>query len=211
MSRSATFRALSFVVVVCLLSTNVLAEAAAMLEPTGTVLVNDSQVMRVSTVFPGDRVKTGSGSAVISAKGTTVLLAANSSLTIGPTAMALDEGSASTTLAPGQRAEVGSLTLTPAGNEPASYDVDRGCGFVRITVKSGALNVSANGGAPVTLTAGNSHKFEVAKTAECGGQANSTQPVMSNRAAIITGGVVALAAGLIVWFTTDNDASVVGP
>ena len=211
MSRSATFRALSFLLVVCFLSTNVLAEAAAMLEPSGMVLVNDSQVNRVSTVFAGDRVKTGSGSAVISGKGTTVLLAANSSMTVGASGMALDEGSASTTLAPGQSAQVASLTLTPAGGQPASYDVSKGCGFVQITVKSGSLNVSASGGAPVTLTAGNTQKFDVAKTAECGGEHNPNQPVMSNRGAVITGGVVALAAGLIVWFTTDNDASVVTP
>jgi ferric-dicitrate binding protein FerR (iron transport regulator) len=200
MSRSAAFRALSCITLVFFLAGNVFADAAAMVEPTGTVLVNDTQVTRVSTVFAGDRVKTGTGSgAVISSKGATILLAANSAMTVGANHLALDQGSASATLAPGESAEVSSLTLTATGDAPASYDVSRGCGFVQITVKSGTLSVASGNGAPTTLTAGNSQKFEIAKTAECG-----TPPPNNNTVAIVTGGVVALAAGLIVWFTTGE-------
>lgn len=203
MSRSATFRALTCLLLVCFCAANVFAEAAAMMEPTGTVLVNETQVTRVSTVFAGDRVKTGTGSgAVISSKGTTMLLAANSSLTVGANNLALDQGSASTTLAAGESAQVSSLTLTNAGDSPASYDVSRGCGYVQITVKSGTLTVASGSGAPTTLSAGNSQKFEIAKTAEC-----SAPPADNNTVAVVTGGVVALAAGLIVWFTTGAEES----
>ena len=204
MSRSVTFRAMVCAVMVMFLAGNVFAEAAAMLEPNGTVMVNNAAVSRVSTVFSGDHVKTGTDSgAMVSGRGATVLLAANSSLTVGSRTMALDEGGAAITLAAGQSAQVGELSLTAAGDKPASYDVQRGCGYVKITVKSGSVTVT-DGGKTTTLNAGDSRNFQVPKNgADCSAGA------VNNKPGIITGVIVAVAAGLIVWFTTGESSEFV--
>ncbi len=203
MSNHATLRAVSIAVLVCFLAVEVFAAPVAMLEPTGTVLVNDTQVSRMSTVFAGDRIKTGTDSgALISGNGVTVHLIANSALTVGPKTVALDQGGATMTLAPGASATVDKLTLTASNDGPASYDVNRGCGYVQITVKSGTINVTDGGGNPVSLTAGSQHKWDIARTAECSQPVNDTKPVA-------IGATTAVAAGLVVWFTTGETSHTV--
>ena len=203
MSRGLAFRTFACAVLLMFLAGNVFAEAAAMLEPNGTVLVNETAVHRISTVFSGDRVRTGAASgAMISGRGGTVLLAANSSLTVGPRTMTLDQGGATMTLAAGQSAQVADLTLTAAADSPASYKVERDCGFVEIEVKSGTVNVTS-GGSTTTITAGHSKKFKVPKTAECASAAEN------DNSGIIFGSLAAVAAGLIIWFSFSETSRVV--
>lgn len=181
------------------LASNVLAAGpSAMLEPNGAVAVNSKPVSRMSTVFTGDKVTTGAKSgAMISGKGNTVLLAANSSLTVGPKTVTLDQGGASMTLQPGQSAQVAQLTLTATQDGPASYDVTRGCGYIEIKAKTGKIDVTENAKTEV-LTAPGKRKFEVNKdAASCGAGLSDAKAA----------GIViptAVASGLIVWYTTGE-------
>lgn len=184
--------------VLALAANMVAAGPSAMLEPNGSVAVNSKPVSRMSTVFMGDRITTGTKSgAVLSGKGTTVLLAANSSLTVGPKTVTLDQGGASMTLQPGQSAQVAGLTLTATQDGPATYDVSRGCGYVQIKVKSGKINVTENAKTEL-LTAPGQKKFEVNKES-----ASCAQGLTDNQALAIAV-PVAVASGLIVWFTTGE-------
>ncbi len=181
------------------LASNVLAAGpSAMLEPNGAVAVNSKPVSRMSTVFMGDKITTGEKSgAMISGHGNTVLLAANSSLTVGPKTVTLDQGGASMTLQPGQSAQVAQLTLTATQDGPASYDVTRGCGFIEIKAKSGKIDVTENSKTE-TLTAPGKRKFEVNKdAASCGAGLTDLQS-----ASIVI--PTAVASGLIVWYTTGE-------
>lgn len=187
------------VAMVLALSSNMLAAGpSAMLEPNGTVAVNSKPVSRMSTVFMGDKVTTGAKSgAMISGHGNIVLLAANSSLTVGPKTVTLDQGGASMTLQPGQSAQVAQLTLTATQDGPASYDVSRGCGFIEIKVKTGKIDISENAKTE-TLGAPNKRKFEVNKdAAKCGAGLTDAQ-------AFGIAAPIAVASGLIVWYTTGE-------
>src|SRR4051812_42371212 len=200
MSPGFAFRALSSAVLVMFLAGNVFAEAAAMLEPTGMVLVNQSKVNRISTVFSGDTVHTGSDSgALVSGRGNTVLLASNSAMTIGSRSVALDQGGASMTMAVGGSAQVGDLTLTPSEG-PVAYDVTRTSSSVDIKVKTGKLLV-ARGGVVTPLTAGSHQMFQ---NANANSNANNDNGDNHNKRAVVAGIIVAVAAGLIVWFTTGE-------
>ncbi len=181
------------------LTSNMLgAGPSAMLEPNGAVAVNSKPVSRMSTVFTGDKVTTGAKSgAMISGHGNTVLLAANSSLTVGPKTVTLDQGGASMTLQPGQSAQVAGLTLTATQDGPASYDVSRGCGFINIKAKTGKINVTENSKTEL-LTAPGQKKFEVNKDSASCAQGLSD----AKSAGIVL--PVAVASGLIVWYTTGE-------
>jgi hypothetical protein len=193
-----TSKVLIVVTVLALTSSMLAAGPSAMLEPNGAVAVNSKPVSRMSTVFTGDKVTTGTKSgAMLSGHGNTVLLAANSSLTVGPKTVTLDQGGASMTLQPGQSAQVAQLTLTATQDGPASYDVSRGCGFVEITAKSGKITVAENGKVE-TLSAPGKRKFEVNRNAsDCGGGLTDNQA-----AAIVI--PTAVASGLIIWYTTGE-------
>ena len=184
--------------ILALVSNMLAAGPSAMLEPNGAVAVNNKPVSRMSTVFTGDKITTGDKSgAVITGHGNTVLLAANSSLTVGPKTVTLDQGGASMTLQPGQSAQVSGLTLTATQDGPASYDVTHGCGFIEIKVKTGKINVTENSKTE-TLGAPDKRKFEVNKdAARCGGGLTDGQA-----AAIAF--PVAVASGLIIWYTTGE-------
>jgi len=206
MVRGITFRALSCAVLVLFLAGNVFAEAAAMLEPNGMVLVNDSQVNRVSTVFAGDTVHTGADSgALLSGRGNTVLLASNSAMTVGPRSVALDQGSASMTMSPAGSAQVGDLTLTPSAGS-AAYDVIRSANGIQIKVKSGKLLV-AKAGVITPLSAGSQQMF--ASVNNPNPPKNDDHANNNNRNAAIIGGLAAIAAGLVVWFTTNETSHIV--
>lgn len=200
MQSHVTSKALVCAVLVLALGGNLFAGsgATAMLEPSGSVVVNSKPVSRMSTVFMGDKIATGTKSgAVLSGRGNTVLLAANSSLTVGPRTVTLDQGGASMTLQPGQSAQVAQLTLTATQDGPASYDVSRGCGFVQIKAKSGKINVSENNKTEL-LTSPGQKKFEVNKdSASCAGGLTDNQ-------VLAIAGPAAVASGLIVWFTTGE-------
>ncbi len=198
MRSHVTSKILICAMVLALTSNMVAAGPTAMLEPNGAVAVNSKPVARMSTVFMGDKVTTGAKSgAVISGHGNTVLLAANSSLTVGPKTVTLDQGGASMTLQPGQSAQVAQLTLTATQDGPASYDVSRGCGFIKIKAKTGKINVTENNKTEM-LTAPGQKKFEVNKeTASC---TNG----LTDKQALAIAGPAAVASGLIVWYTTGE-------
>ncbi|MBI2678475.1 MAG: hypothetical protein HYX28_06810 [Candidatus Koribacter versatilis] len=203
MSRGIAFRAVAIAVLVVFLAGNVFADAAAMLEPNGTVLVNDSQVTRVSTVFDGDRVKTGNDSgAMLSGKDATVQLASNSSLTLGPRSVALDQGAAAMTLSPNGTAQVGDLTLTPSEG-PAAYQVSRTADSTQIKVTSGKLLV-ARAGVVTPLAAGSQQMFQNANS-----NSNNNAEGHSNKKLAAAGILIGVASGLIVWYTTGETSHLV--
>lgn len=208
MSRGIGFRAVASAVLVMFLAGNVFADAAAMLEPNGTVLVNDSQVTRVSTVFDGDRVKTGDDSgAMLSGKDATVQLASNSSLTLGPRSVALDQGAAAMTLSPTGSAQVGDLTLTPS-EAGASCQVSRSADSTEIKVTSGKLLV-ARAGVSTPLAAGSQQMFQNANANANSNSSNDDEERKKKKKRAAAGILFGVASGLIVWYTTGESSHIV--
>jgi hypothetical protein len=205
MSRGMAFKAVASTVLVMFLASTVLAEGAGMLEPTGNVMVNESQVTRVSAVFAGDRVKTGNDSgAMVSGKGATVQLASNSAMTMGARSVALDQGAAAMTLSPTGSAQVGDLTLTPSGGA-AAYEVSREPGTTQIKVTSGNLLV-ARAGVITPLSAGTQYMFQNGDPQNTPtGNAGHNRNVRT----AIAGAAIGVAAGLIVWFTVGETSHIV--
>jgi hypothetical protein len=209
MSHRATFRALACLVMIVFTAGTLLAEPAAMLEPTGSVTVNHVSVARTSAVFSGDRVETGADSrALISANGANVLLASNSSMSLDRGSVSVDRGTAMLTVTPGMSSRAGNLTISAAKGERAMYEVHYGARTIDVTARTSAVNIAMNG-KTLLLAAPASMSFarpDAPAAASPAAPANLNEwGDMRDRKAVWVGVGAAVAAGLIVWFTTGNN------
>jgi hypothetical protein len=141
MLRNKLFRTMCWVMVVAFPASVVLADSnSAMLQANGAVKINENTVNRSSAVFQGDRIATGKdSSAVITATGTSILLAPNSLLTFAGKQVSLTSGGAH--FNGPVSVSAGGLTITPASAN-GRFEVRYEATQVRITSVEGNLSVS---------------------------------------------------------------------
>jgi hypothetical protein len=139
--------------------------SSGMLYARGAVTLNGSKAPASSAVFAGDTLRTGDdASANISARGSRVLLAANSAAVLGDNALELTSGSALVTTSTGMTAAVRDLTVGPAKDETARFYIEQAEGRIKIAALEGGLAIR-NGSETTTLAAGRVMTFAPASTA----------------------------------------------
>jgi hypothetical protein len=87
----------------------------AMLSADGAVMVNGKNAPFSTAVFPGDQIATGKdASATVVAKGTTIVLPADSKIVYGRKAIQMEQGRVVITTQSGTQVRLGNLSITPA-------------------------------------------------------------------------------------------------
>jgi hypothetical protein len=116
------------------------ADTGAMLYPQGNVTVNGVQLDRSQAIFNGDRVHTAANGAVtITATGSSVLLAGDTSLLYGSQAVQFDSGAATIKTTKGLKTHFMNVRIEPAPN--ARYDIAARNGEVAIAALEGTLRL----------------------------------------------------------------------
>jgi hypothetical protein len=166
MSRNPLVRGMALMMAVLLPVSMMAADVTTgMLHVRGAVTLNGNKAPATSAVFAGDTLRTGADAAAsISARGSQILLAANSAATMGDNALQLNSGSALITTSTGTTAGVRDLTIAPAKDETARYYIEQAEGRVKIAALEGGLAIR-NGSDTTTLAAGRVMTFAPATTA----------------------------------------------
>lgn len=126
--------------------------SAVMVQSKGSLMLNGKAVPMSVAAFAGDRLETAAGSqATLTMKGSTVLLAEQSALTVGNQELRLHSGSLLVTSAH-QETRVNGHTIVP-GAKGAKFVVNEEDGLLRIAALEGALTIHG-ASEPVTLEAG---------------------------------------------------------
>jgi FecR protein len=174
-------------------STMMGADKAAMLYGTGQVTINTNPVKHPSAVFAGDRIQTGSDSAVtLTFPGTRVSLAANSSISYQPNKVLMDYGRALLEAKKGTVAQMAGLTIAPAA-AGAKFQLTETRGTVQVAALDGALAVS-DGLHTVKLPAGQ----EMSQDSAQGSASAAAGTTASAPTATVGGGMPGWAIGAIV-------------
>ena len=125
---------------------------AAMLINSGTVEINGQQAPRTSTIFPGDRVKTGPNSTAQVKVAETVLSIRNdSSVQYRGESIVFERGVLGVRGAQGPKLQFGDLTIS--AERPAKFVLINKDGEEKLAALEGALNISS-GGRSFTLNQG---------------------------------------------------------
>lgn len=166
MSRNPLVRGLALMMAVLLPMSMMAADVTTgMLHARGAVTLNGNKAPASSAVFAGDTLRTGADAAAnISARGSQILLAANSTATLGDNALQLTSGSAMVSTSTGTTAGVRDLTITPARDETSRYYIEQAEGRIKIAALEGGLAIRS-GGDTTTLAAGRVMTFAPATTA----------------------------------------------
>lgn len=116
--------------------------ASGMLYTNGSTWVNGSAVPKSTAVFAGDLVQTQpDSSANISARGSSVMVLADSLVKFEGPAVELEHGAVRVTTAQGLAAHAGEVTVKPAGNSWTEFQVQDVDGTVHIAANKGDLLV----------------------------------------------------------------------
>ena len=148
MSQTALRSALSLILAMVVPGQLMAADAASgMLYTNGSTWVNGSAVPKSMAVFAGDLVQTRpDSSANISARGSTVMVLADSLVKFDVAAVELEHGAVRVTTAQGMAAQAGEVTVKPAGNGWTEFHVQDVDGTVHIAANKGDLLVQDSQG-----------------------------------------------------------------
>src|SRR5947208_9893647 len=125
---------------------------AAMLIGSGSVELNGQQAPRTSTIFPGDRIKTGPNSTALGKVAQTVFSLRNdSSLQYRGGNIVFERGVLSVSGANGLNVEFGDLTIS--AERPAKFVLINKDGEEKLAALEGPLNITS-GGRNFTLNQG---------------------------------------------------------
>jgi hypothetical protein len=216
MSRNLLVRGVALMMAVLLPMSMMAADVTrGMLHARGAVTLNGNKAPASSAVFAGDTLRTAADAAAsISARGSQILLAANTSAVLGDNALQLDSGSAVVTTSTGMTAGVRDLTIGPAKDDTARYLIEQAEGRVKIAALEGGLAIR-NGSETTTLAAGRVLTFEPPTTTAAPAP---SKPASNNMIApgvelLIMLGIIAGTAATIgiVNAVRDDDESPVTP
>jgi len=194
----------------------------AMLFPQGKVNVNGTALASSSALFTGDNVTTGSDSGVVlTERGATVQLAANSKLSFAPDVLELPDGGATVSTTSAVRAHTMNLTVEPTSAALTRYILVHRGNQVGVAALAGQVRLN-DGRQQMVLDSGKAVMFDVPPATDDKDKDNkNTQPAsntgmnMSNKKAVMIGTVVALlGAGLaygLVEALSPGQASPVCP
>lgn len=142
--RTLTFRGvLSWLLIVVMVSPAFAADsAAAMMYTNGTAWINGGNIPKSSAIFVGDLVQTKADSvANIKSSGTSVLVLSDSLIQYQGSAVKLEHGSLNVATSKNMAAQVGGLTVVPAGASWTEFEVHDTDGAVRIIARKGAVKL----------------------------------------------------------------------
>jgi hypothetical protein len=208
--RKTLYRVLACVMVLVFPASMMMADTAtAMLTSSGAVEVNGSRVQQSTSLFSGDKIRTPSDSAaVITARGLSILVPANSVLVMADKQVDVACGAAQIQASNGMSARVGSVLLAPSEGK-AKFDIVQENGGFRVLAREGVLSVSNS-----TVSALNpGQTMFAAAAAGCAAdpmpsddQHRGGGPIPAAGtnigAAVLLGVAIAAAAGVIVYVTT---------
>ena len=194
-------RSLGFVFLVVFLPAALMAENRAMLYPSEGVSVNGKAVSRASTVFSGDSIETGKGSAQIVGPGLSIQMEPGSSLAYGAP-MRLGCGSISVS----GEGNVMSAGETITASSPTKFQVVNRGGTVMVSVQSGAVRLRGNGSR--TLQAGQSASHQ--GSTDCPVMADAAKFPAKSHAKVfaLAGAAGAGAAGAAISAATRKESPV---
>jgi hypothetical protein len=181
---------------------------AAFLHASGVVTLNGAQAPASTTVFAGDEIRTSKDSAVsLTLKGSNVLLSPQSAAVYQADAIELGAGTVVINTTQGMAARMRSVTVTPATQGTAKFQVTRAEGKVLIAALRGPVSVSDASGAK-TVNEGSSVAVPVPEpTPQAGGGAGGAGGGLSTAALVAIGAAVAAAAAVIAVTTSGEPSS----
>lgn len=141
--RVSTILAVSFFVLFSVAIMSAEPGSSAMLYSSGAVTVNGVSSAATSAVFAGDTIRTDDKSAArISTVGATLLIPPSSSVTYRKESVDLNSGQMEIRASSAIRARVAGLTISPAKNGAASFQIARLNGSIAISAELGSLVVN---------------------------------------------------------------------
>lgn len=186
----------------------------AMIRPQGQVKLNGGLADRTSAIFPGDSLQTGQDSSVaITAEGSTILLASNTSVLFGDNRLEFAAGSATVNTSYGLTTQVGPYQIAPAGKALTRYQVAESQGQVHVMAMAEPLSITAPGAEPALLAPGSVMTLPAAAPAQNAGVGAGSSSFLSQNAQLIILLVAAAAAGIGVAVANSvlDDESPSGP
>jgi hypothetical protein len=178
---------------------------AAFLHASGAVTLNGARVPESTTVFAGDEIQTSKDAAVsLTLKGSSVLLPPQSAAVYQADAIELRAGTVVVNTTQGMAARTPTVTVTPAAQGTAKFQVTRTADKVLIAALRGTVSVSDASGAK-TVSEGSSVTVPVPEpTPQAGGGAGGAGGGLSTAALVAIGAAVAAAAAAIAVATSGT-------
>ncbi|MEO8726068.1 MAG: hypothetical protein ABI383_08070 [Acidobacteriaceae bacterium] len=141
-SKSFMFNKMLLVIFVIALSAiGYAAQPGGILYASGNATVNEAAVNRSTVFYPGDRIATGAGSAVIVSSADNISLPADTSLMLRNGILHLGCGGAFVKTSDRIQAKIGDLLITPDSHN-AQYRLNASRGNINVTAVSGSFKVS---------------------------------------------------------------------
>ena len=176
-------------------------ETGAMVFPSGNVSVNGSKALQPTAIFAGDRVQTGDKSGVVlTLAGSTVQVAAQSSMVFDKAGVGLGAGGATVSTTAGLQGKLRNLKLTPAGSGATKYSFGMRDNKIYIAALQGSVRIN-DGRQDMLLNPGKALMIptsaEAAPEPQAGAGAGAAGASLSNAALIgITVATAALGTAL---------------
>ena len=168
-------------------------KAGAVLRPSGNVEVNGAITHNITTLFPGDLVKTSEDSvANIIAGGSSVLVMPNASVKFTGHDVEVSEGGVSVATSEGMAVIASGLTITPAAQKASKFEVADTEDSVVVAARQGNLTVD-DGQQTSTVPEGQESTRQKKKKGAGGAHAISGKTV-----GIIAGASATTVAGILV-------------
>lgn len=173
---------------------------AAMIYVSGNAMVNGSAVRGTATLFTGDRLQVPNNASVtVASHGSSVLVAPGSSVVFGGQKILLYPRSAvAITTTAGMAAAVNQMTVAPAQNGTAKFQVTRVGGSVMVSAKEGTVAV-VNGSAVNLVAAGSSMTLADPAPAPVAAPTPAPTPAPQKPGSIPTPGAGPAGAAVPTW------------
>ena len=145
--RESWVKYLAWTLVIVFPASMVMADAtSAMLNASGSVMLNGSPVEQSTAIFPGDRVQTGPDSlATLTNEGSSVTMPGNSSLVFSRTFVNVLCGTAMVSTTHGMPVRVSKLLVQPARGAQTRFQVTQNEGQLQIIAREGTLAIDDGG------------------------------------------------------------------
>ena len=168
-------------------------KAGAVLRPSGNVEVNGAVTHNITTLFPGDLVKTNEDSvANIIAGGSSVLVMPNASVKFTGHDVEVSEGGVSVATSEGMAVIASGLTITPAAQTASKFEVADTEDSVAIAAREGNLTVD-DGQQTSTVPEGQESTRQKKKKG-----AGGTHSISGKTVGIIAGASAATVTGILI-------------
>ena len=173
-------------------------KAGAVLRASGDVEVNGAVTRDITTLFPGDLVKTNEDSvANIIAGGSSVLVMPNASVKFTGHDVEVSEGGVSVATSEGMAVIASGLTITPAAQKASKFEVADNEDSVAIAAREGNLTVD-DGQQTSTVPEGQESTHNKKKKGGAAPAAGGSHAISGKTWAIVGGASAATVTGILI-------------